>query len=137
MLSECLIARRGYLYNGSQSRSRSGYTCQRWDRQSPQSHSYTNINKFVDNNYGEASNFCRNPDPGDDVPDPWCYTLNIRWEYCSIPKCLGAYEESIIYLHKLQNNSGCKLFGMWRYVRVHAFSVRMIIRLPHGSQLLM
>ncbi|XP_013885572.1 plasminogen [Austrofundulus limnaeus] len=60
-----------------------GYTCQRWDSQSPQTHQY------YPSKYPNilVENYCRNPDG---IYAPWCYTTNssIRWEFCSIPPCV-------------------------------------------------
>mmetsp|Transcript_25480 Transcript_25480/g.37382 ORF Transcript_25480/g.37382 Transcript_25480/m.37382 type:complete len:498 (+) Transcript_25480:37-1530(+) len=71
-------------YTGTVSVTRSGRTCQRWDSQSPQSHSRTR------RNYPDAylsENYCRNPDnePG----GAWCYTTDpdMRWEYCDVANC--------------------------------------------------
>ncbi|XP_056619759.1 plasminogen-like [Triplophysa dalaica] len=68
-------------YRGKISITESGYTCQRWDSQTPHQHDY--ILSFLQN---LRENYCRNP--GGD-PRPWCYTTDPskRWEYCSIPRC--------------------------------------------------
>nr|XP_055041438.1 apolipoprotein(a)-like isoform X2 [Misgurnus anguillicaudatus] len=73
----------GEDYRGKISTTESGYTCQRWDSQTPQKHDYVLSiihQKHLDENY------CRNPDGS---PRPWCYTTDpfIRWEFCSIPRC--------------------------------------------------
>lgn len=61
--------------------TRSGYTCQKWDDQSPHKHTRGpkwRKNKGVDGGH----NFCRNPDGEGNTM--WCYTTNPkkRWEYC-------------------------------------------------------
>jgi len=73
----------GYAdYRGTLSTTASGKTCQRWDAQSPHSHSYTRENY---ENANLIENYCRNPDG----EAGWCYTNdpNTRWEYCDIPTC--------------------------------------------------
>ncbi|KAL5251223.1 hypothetical protein ACHWQZ_G016807 [Mnemiopsis leidyi] len=69
-------------YRGSISTTVSGKTCQRWDSQSPHSHTRT-PEKYP--NSGLDENFCRNPD-GERAA--WCYTTESkRWEVCSVPQC--------------------------------------------------
>ena len=65
-------------YRGCQTKTRSGKTCQRWDSQSPHSHTRTAANYPKS---GLESNYCRNPDGVDTI---WCYTTDSakRWEYC-------------------------------------------------------
>jgi len=70
-------------YRGTIARTISGRTCQRWDSQSPHTHSRT----FETYPYsGLDENYCRNPD---DEPQAWCYTTDPdkRWEYCDVPVC--------------------------------------------------
>ncbi|XP_056620634.1 transmembrane protease serine 9-like [Triplophysa dalaica] len=73
----------GKDYGGKISITESGYTCQRWDSQTPHQHDYTYI--FL-HELNLEENYCRNP--GGD-PRPWCYTTDPfkPWEYCSIPRC--------------------------------------------------
>uniref|UniRef100_W5NFF8 Plasminogen n=1 Tax=Lepisosteus oculatus TaxID=7918 RepID=W5NFF8_LEPOC len=73
----------GEDYEGKTSITESGYECQRWDSQKPNSHGYLPQmlpDKHLDENY------CRNPDG---EPRPWCFTTNPakRWDFCSIPRC--------------------------------------------------
>nr|XP_055041451.1 apolipoprotein(a)-like isoform X2 [Misgurnus anguillicaudatus] len=73
----------GEEYRGKISITESGYTCQRWDSQTPHKHEFIPSAfpvKFLEENY------CRNPDR---LPRPWCYTTNPskRWEFCSVPRC--------------------------------------------------
>ncbi|XP_056620636.1 plasminogen-like [Triplophysa dalaica] len=73
----------GEDYRGKISITESGYTCQRWDSQTPHQHDY--ILLFLpEKNLME--NYCRNPSG---EPRPWCYTTDPskRWEFCSIPRC--------------------------------------------------
>jgi len=68
----------GSQYQGAQTRTRSGYTCQKWTDQSPHGHSNTPENRpGMGLGY---HNFCRNPDG---EPTIWCYTTSsTRWELC-------------------------------------------------------
>ena len=72
-----------YVYGGRLSHTENGLSCQRWDEQSPQSHTYTMSYMFPDDTVTDAANFCRSPD-GSDIP--WCYTVDpaARWEYCAV-----------------------------------------------------
>lgn len=49
-------------YRGTAAKTKSGRTCQRWDQQSPQSHTRTPSN-YPDS--GLEQNYCRNPDGED------------------------------------------------------------------------
>uniref|UniRef100_A0A8W8KR10 Plasminogen n=1 Tax=Magallana gigas TaxID=29159 RepID=A0A8W8KR10_MAGGI len=82
--SKCKLTSEGLDYRGNVSRTASGKTCQRWDKQYPWTHTYTDL-------YGGNSvheNYCRNPKAGQD-PTPWCYTTDdkVQWELCDIPVC--------------------------------------------------
>ncbi|KAL2081958.1 hypothetical protein ACEWY4_021776 [Coilia grayii] len=73
----------GEDYRGKISKTVSGYTCQRWDVQTPHNHGYLPAalpDKYLEENY------CRNPDG---EPRPWCFTTNPqkRWEFCNISRC--------------------------------------------------
>ena len=69
----------GITYNGTTATTIGGLTCQRWDSQTPHSHSW---------GLNEEENYCRN------IPDfeekPWCYTVSsgTRWDYCDVPLCI-------------------------------------------------
>eukprot|EP00105_Crassostrea_gigas_P034030 XP_019918178.1 PREDICTED: plasminogen-like [Crassostrea gigas] len=82
--SKCKLTREGLDYRGNVSRTASGRTCQRWDRQYPWTHRYTDL--IGGNSVHE--NYCRNLIAGEE-PTPWCYTTdeNVRWEHCDIPIC--------------------------------------------------
>jgi len=72
----------GIGYRGCQRETVSGYTCQRWDSQSPHGHSRTA------ENYGDSDlreNYCRNPD-GED--QNWCYTTNpdVLWDFGEVAR---------------------------------------------------
>jgi len=70
-------------YRGEISVTEEGLECQRWDSQTPHSHSRTTKNYP---NSGLEENYCRNPDG---EPRSWCYTndKNKRWQYCDVPRC--------------------------------------------------
>merc|ERR1719324_1257762 len=70
----------GQDYIGCQYQTVSGYTCQNWLAQTPQSHSYI-PDWYPDGHLGDH-NFCRNPDGDSTI---WCITTNpqVRWEFCS------------------------------------------------------
>ena len=57
--------------------------CQRWDSQSPHTHSRT---PESNPDSGLEENYCRNPDG---EPRAWCYTTdpNTRWAFCDVPRC--------------------------------------------------
>ena len=65
-------------YRGCQTRTRSGALCQRWDSQSPNTHSRTHENHLTS---GLTDNYCRNPDGEATI---WCYTVDgPRFELCN------------------------------------------------------
>lgn len=68
-------------YQYKLTKTKSGYTCQRWDSQRPYSHRYTDPKQFPDATLYDAANFCRNPDGS---PLAWCYTTSNekRWDWC-------------------------------------------------------
>ena len=72
-------------YRGCQSKTRGGYTCQKWTSQYPHQHSLLpddHPNMGLGNH-----NYCRNPDGMKTI---WCYTTasKPRWDYCD-PLCSG------------------------------------------------
>ncbi|XP_067673433.1 uncharacterized protein [Haliotis asinina] len=83
------------VYNGTVSTTKSGYTCQRWDEQNPNTHWFLSDQSFKTTTgvgpetRSGASNYCR--DPGVMVSDKivWCYTTQpgVRSEPCDVPKC--------------------------------------------------
>ena len=83
----CKSTELGKEYIGRTHVTPSGLDCQRWDSQTPHTHTKNNIDKFPDTQLEDAANFCRNPDDGSG--GPWCYTTdpNTRFEYCDIPAC--------------------------------------------------
>merc|ERR1719482_103198 len=70
----------GQDYIGCQYPTVSGYMCQNWLEQTPQSHSYI-PDWYPDGHLGDH-NFCRNPDGDSTI---WCITTNpqVRWEFCT------------------------------------------------------
>ena len=85
--SDCLVSPTGMEYMGTQNRTQSGFTCQRWDSQYPHHHTFINADRFPEPTLHDAHNYCRNPDlePG----GPWCYTNDPRhrWRYCDVTLC--------------------------------------------------
>lgn len=75
----------GGVYRGDVSVTESGRTCQAWNKQSPQAHSWFSPEKNP--NDGLDSNYCRNPSAN--AGGNWCYTTDSakRWEHCDIPDC--------------------------------------------------
>ncbi|XP_078679936.1 plasminogen-like isoform X2 [Branchiostoma floridae x Branchiostoma belcheri] len=76
----------GQSYRGTISVTKTGLTCQRWDRQTPHSHYWTPENYP---SAGLEQNYCRNPDGNE--PGVWCYTMDpsikYRWDFCDVPVC--------------------------------------------------
>ncbi|CAH1791206.1 unnamed protein product [Owenia fusiformis] len=83
-VNDCKQDKLGTQYMGKISVTVNGRQCQRWDSQSPHSHSITTV-PF--GSLAASENFCRNPDG--ESRGPWCYTTdpNERWEYCEVPFC--------------------------------------------------
>ena len=83
-------------YTGTKSVTRGGYTCQRWDKNSPHKKNPTFSIKenFPEKDLTKASNYCRQPSATQQ--QPWCYTTSSRkrWDYCDVPRCKG--ENNII-----------------------------------------
>ncbi|XP_028996569.2 plasminogen-like [Betta splendens] len=79
---ECIHCN-GLDYKGKIHTTQNGFTCQRWDSQTPHEHSYS-PSAHPEKNLEE--NYCRNPS-GD--PQPWCFTTDPskRWDFCSVPRC--------------------------------------------------
>merc|ERR1719482_575389 len=82
----------GQDYIGCQYQTVSGYTCQNWLEQTPQSHSYI-PDWYPDGHLGDH-NFCRNPDGDSTI---WCITTNpsVRWEFCE-PRESGEVPEHLL-----------------------------------------
>ena len=100
----------GETYNGKVNVTVTGKTCQRWDRQSPHTHSY------MPNLYPNlAENYCRNPS---DWNQPWCYTTDsqTRWESCPLTQCrklhLSSFSHFTTIIHQITNYSTLN-FWIW------------------------
>ncbi|VDI14319.1 Hypothetical predicted protein [Mytilus galloprovincialis] len=76
---ECRKSTKGTEYKGRISLTKTGRTCQYWERQYPHKHRFSI-------SFKKEHNYCRNPD---NSGQPWCYTNDptTRWEYCQIPMC--------------------------------------------------
>lgn len=77
---ECLRKNdpKGTKYFGTLNVTKTGDPCQRWDSQTPHTHTFGQLY--------DQENYCRNPNNDD---GPWCYTTNAdkRQEYCAVPHC--------------------------------------------------
>lgn len=64
--------------------TKDGLSCQRWDSQTPHSHTAP---PDVFPELKNAENYCRNA--GGEERVPWCFTTNssVRWQHCDIPRC--------------------------------------------------
>ncbi|XP_021342046.1 plasminogen-like [Mizuhopecten yessoensis] len=65
-------------YQGRVSCTNTGYTCQRWDSDTP--HEHTTLSGRSD-----LQNWCQMSGES----KPWCYTTipSVRWEFCSVEQC--------------------------------------------------
>lgn len=91
-VQECLTDKRGVRYRGTQSKTKRGFTCQRWDSQTPHKHSFRYDVVFPDASIKDAENFCRNPSGPNGSPSrkkPYCYVNQRRpfTDECDIPRC--------------------------------------------------
>ena len=71
-------------YRGCQTKTRSGFTCQKWTTKYPHKHTRTQED-YPNKGLGDH-NKCRNPDGETGI---WCYTTNPnkRWELCDPINC--------------------------------------------------
>jgi len=85
--TECKETKSGLKYRGQKSVTKSGFTCQRWDAQTPHEHNRKDASKYPDATLADAANYCRNPD--NEPNGPWCYTTDKdkRWEHCDLKIC--------------------------------------------------
>ena len=98
---ETLRGHKHHAYRGCQNKTRSGYSCQKWNSQNPHRHGNTPNKKAK---YGVGNhNYCRNPDGAGTI---WCYTKNPnkRWEYCN-PKT--RYKPKQLLITKTRERAGC------------------------------
>ncbi|KAL3862428.1 hypothetical protein ACJMK2_008394 [Sinanodonta woodiana] len=84
-INECYTAGNSSTYHGHRTCTLSGKTCQRWDSQTPHSHSFTAVN-FPDGSLALANNYCRDPDG---TGSPWCFTTDsaVVRESCNVLVC--------------------------------------------------
>ena len=80
--SSCVRLMTNTNYNGTATLTVGGHVCQRWDRQYPHQHLYSNPDLFPEMSLHEVENYCRAPDGSD---WPWCYTTSpeVRRERCA------------------------------------------------------
>ena len=95
------MANPGWDYTGMMARTASGKRCQKWNSQSPHSHSQP----AWDHNY------CRNPDSAEG--GIWCYTEDpsTPWEYCS--QVQGVIHLSTKYSNKQIFRLSLKMSNNW------------------------
>ncbi|XP_052701422.1 plasminogen-like [Crassostrea angulata] len=82
IINECVHSKAGWEYIGNRRTTKYGLECQRWDRQSPHTHTYQSL--------GNQENFCRNlANDKEEEAGPWCFTVDpgTRWQSCGIPLC--------------------------------------------------
>lgn len=123
LATECRYTELGTEYRGIRKTTESGRTCQRWDSQSPHTHSQT----------GEqlVENYCRNPDntPG----GPWCFTtdINKRWESCRIAMCGEYYRTSKLWNNLGNTITGPSLILISQYVVLEMYQITILYSLSY------
>ena len=85
------LNRAGESYHGTANRGESGDSCVPWD--TPELSFVLDDDKIPNLGPLEGNNFCRNPD-GDS--SPWCIAPNGEFDYCDIPSCEEATNESMM-----------------------------------------
>ncbi|XP_035686690.1 uncharacterized protein LOC118422928 isoform X2 [Branchiostoma floridae] len=120
----------GASYRGTVAVTRSGLTCQRWDRQTPHQHTRTSDNYPSS---GLEENYCRNPDG---TPGVWCYTTdpNKRWDLCDVPVCVEpttAVEVPLDGPHSCQTSDGASYRGTVAVTRSGRTCQRWDRQTPH------
>jgi len=81
--------RPGSTYSGRHSVTKGGYKCQRWDVKTPHD---PHPRHLPASRNDRSHNYCRATGTGDyKEPREWCYTTSPgkRWDWCSVPLCLG------------------------------------------------
>ncbi|CAC5376686.1 PLG [Mytilus coruscus] len=76
---DCIASIKGTDYTGNVNTTVGGLTCQRWDSNSPNKHSY--------HDYDDHENYCRNIRGDENMV--WCYTTDpsTSWDYCNVQRC--------------------------------------------------
>jgi hypothetical protein len=92
----------GQTYRGTTSSTVSQLECQAWRAHYPHDHSLTEFIDFDALGISSGNNYCRNPQGRGDRP--WCLTIDpeIRWQYCSVPRCGGELVPASITTHPSQ-----------------------------------
>ncbi|KAL8438432.1 hypothetical protein ACSSS7_000175 [Eimeria intestinalis] len=105
----CNEGGRGSDYEGCQTKTRLGKTCQKWNSQSPHKHPY--LNK-------ENHNFCRAPDGGSTI---WCFTTDpeVRSDHCDP---LGPKDPSVNFDFEAGKPSSVTLEGLGYHIN-DSFSI--------------
>jgi len=98
----CRMNEFGIGYQGNQSTTASGYTCQNWMANTPTQIPTTVRNVLLDNKKIN-NNYCRNWEAK--ASNPWCYTTTPRQlvkEECNIPLCKGVKSSSITVIENMR-----------------------------------
>ena len=72
-------------YRGTKTKTTTGKTCQAWNTQTPNSHTFTPASKPTED-LDQSTGYCRNPDTATKTTI-WCYvtpTASPNWEYCAV-----------------------------------------------------
>lgn len=90
MFTDDCVRGRGRYYLGKVNTTKDGLACQRWESQTPHSHTAP---PDIFPELEDAENYCRNA--GGEEERPWCFTTNssVRWQHCNIAQCANSTTE--------------------------------------------
>ncbi len=111
----------GSDYVGDVSVTETGLECQRWDSQTPHSHSHSDAD-FPEKDLSLTSNYCRNPSGRS---RPWCYTTDkdIEWDYCKLWRCHTGTDATMFYHVSGQTGADDTML----YIMCHVFFERLLL----------
>ncbi|VDI59835.1 Hypothetical predicted protein [Mytilus galloprovincialis] len=89
--NECYVGGKSREYNGKRICTSNGLQCKPWNELKDKAF---NLHSFPDETIQSAGLYCRDPDG--ERGSPWCYTDNVLWDYCSVPKCSEILTEEFI-----------------------------------------